>query len=176
MTLIGLPSTLPPKSSTAICAAVTEPCPVGVDAGPFMSVSTPILTTSSDIWACAAGDHSSSAAHAPSTARFLADIMSPPACLRPLAAFAWPELSAAGRPSCNYSKGEVNETRFRPMDRRSRSRCGSPAGQFQGCRLWRGLQISVLFQSFDIDAIVAVKAARDADVRPAQRVAIDPAG
>jgi hypothetical protein len=43
-----LSSTLPPKSSTAICAAVTEPWPVGVDAGPFMSVSTPILTTSSE--------------------------------------------------------------------------------------------------------------------------------
>ena len=31
--LIGLPSTLPPKSSIAICAAVTEPWPVGVEAG-----------------------------------------------------------------------------------------------------------------------------------------------
>src|SRR5579871_3305545 len=51
--LIGLPATLPPKSSTAICAAVTEPWPVGVEAGPFMSVNTPILTTSSDICACA---------------------------------------------------------------------------------------------------------------------------
>ena len=51
MTVIGLPRTLPPKSSTAICAAVTEPWPVGVEAGPFMSVSTPILTTSSEIWA-----------------------------------------------------------------------------------------------------------------------------
>src|SRR5947199_4339848 len=51
MTLTGLPRTLPPKSSTAICAAVTEPCPVGVDAGPVMSVSTPILTTSSEICA-----------------------------------------------------------------------------------------------------------------------------
>ncbi|KAH2775476.1 hypothetical protein KXW38_002021, partial [Aspergillus fumigatus] len=28
------PSTLPPKSSIAICAAVTEPWPVGVEAGP----------------------------------------------------------------------------------------------------------------------------------------------
>src|SRR3954465_2936723 len=55
MMLIGLPKTLPPKSSIAICAAVTEPWPDGVDAGPFMSVRTPILTTSSET--CAeAGD------------------------------------------------------------------------------------------------------------------------
>ena len=58
ITLIGLPSTLPPKSSTAICAAVTEPWPVGVEAGPFMSVSTPILTTSSETCACAHVDAS----------------------------------------------------------------------------------------------------------------------
>src|SRR3954452_25422777 len=56
MTLIGLPSPLPPKSSSAICAAVTDPCPVGVDAGPFMSVSTPILTTPSDTCASAGVD------------------------------------------------------------------------------------------------------------------------
>src|SRR3954465_7885209 len=62
MTLIGLPSTLPPKSSTAICAAVTEPCPVGVEAGPFMSLRTPILTTLSEISACAAVVTSSAAA------------------------------------------------------------------------------------------------------------------
>ena len=64
MTLIGLPSTLPPKSSTAICAAVTEPWPVGVEAGPFMSVSTPILTTSSETCASAAGDDRNAAANA----------------------------------------------------------------------------------------------------------------
>src|SRR6266567_9144845 len=72
--LIGLPSTLPPKSSTAICAAVTEPWPVGVDAGPFMSVRTPILTTSSEIWACAACDDRTAAANAPSTDIFLAEL------------------------------------------------------------------------------------------------------
>jgi hypothetical protein len=44
---------LPPKSSIAICAAVTDPWPVGVEAGPVMSVSTPILTTSSETWALA---------------------------------------------------------------------------------------------------------------------------
>ncbi len=54
ITLIGLPSTLPRKSSTAICAAVTEPWPDGVDAGPFMSVTTPIFTTSSETCAEAA--------------------------------------------------------------------------------------------------------------------------
>src|SRR4051812_31504061 len=52
---MGLPRTLPPKSSTAICAAVTEPWPVGVEAGPFMSVRTPILTTSSETCPSAAG-------------------------------------------------------------------------------------------------------------------------
>src|SRR5260370_42586002 len=74
MMLIGLPSTLKPTSSTAICAAVTGPWPVGVDAGPFMSVRTPILTTSSDIWASADGDDNSAAAHAPSMGIFLAEI------------------------------------------------------------------------------------------------------
>src|SRR6187402_1522303 len=78
MMLIGLPSTLPPKSSSAICAAVTEPWPVGVDAGPFMSVRTPILTTSSETCAGAAVDASSAAATIPSLDRFLANILSPP--------------------------------------------------------------------------------------------------
>src|SRR4029077_12882444 len=70
---MGLPRTLPPKSSTAICAAVTEPWPVGVDAGPFMSVSTPILTTSSEIWARADGDVSIAAASAASAIAPLAE-------------------------------------------------------------------------------------------------------
>src|SRR5665213_827342 len=74
MTEIGLPSTLPPKSSTAICAAVTEPWPVGVDAGPDMSVSTPILTTSSETWAEAHVDQSDRAASAPSVDAFLTNI------------------------------------------------------------------------------------------------------
>src|SRR5450631_3816608 len=78
MTLIGLPSTLPPKSSTAICAAVTEPWPVGVDAGPFISVSTPILTTSSEICASAAGAANIAAPSAASRDRILADILFPP--------------------------------------------------------------------------------------------------
>src|SRR5882724_6918143 len=73
ITLIGLPCTVPPKSSTAICAAVTEPWPVGVDAGPFMSVRTPILTKSSEI--CArAGDASAAAASSPSANPRLAEI------------------------------------------------------------------------------------------------------
>src|SRR5438270_10732120 len=74
MTLIGLPSTVLPKSSIAICADVTEPWPVGVDAGPFMSVSTPILTTSSEIWAWARVDASIAAASVPRIERFLAYI------------------------------------------------------------------------------------------------------
>src|SRR6516225_3698925 len=65
--LIGLPSTVPPKSSIAICAAVTEPWPVGVDAGPFMSVSTPILTISSETCAEAVPDSSVAAASAATT-------------------------------------------------------------------------------------------------------------
>src|ERR1700749_215900 len=71
--LIGLPSTVPPKSSIAICAAVTEPWPVGAEAGPFMSVSTPILTTSSDTCA-SAGEANAVAANAASTDSFLANI------------------------------------------------------------------------------------------------------
>src|SRR5260370_17445450 len=71
---IALPSTWRRKASTAICAAVTEPWPVGVDAGPFMSVRTPILTTSSEIWARAACDDKTAAANAPSTDIFLAEI------------------------------------------------------------------------------------------------------
>src|SRR6202035_2383742 len=70
----GLPSTLPPKSSTAICAAVTEPWPVGVEAGPFMSVSTPILTKSSETCASAAGDDNAAAANAATMDIFLAEI------------------------------------------------------------------------------------------------------
>src|SRR5580704_17987390 len=54
MTCIGLSRTLPPKSATAISAAATEPAPVGVEAGPDMSVRTPILTTSSETCALAA--------------------------------------------------------------------------------------------------------------------------
>src|SRR5882757_321189 len=78
MMLIGLPSTLPPKSSIAICAAVTEPWPVGVAAGPFMSVSTPILTTSSETCAGAAVGASIAAASAASMDRVLANVMCPP--------------------------------------------------------------------------------------------------
>src|SRR5215813_10364824 len=77
ITLIGLSSTLPPKSSTAICAAVTEPWPVGVDAGPFMSVSTPILTASSETCAWATADASIAAANAPSAVNLL-NILPPP--------------------------------------------------------------------------------------------------
>ena len=51
--MIGLPKTLPPKSSTAICAAATDPGPVAVAAGPDKSVSTPIFTTSSETCALA---------------------------------------------------------------------------------------------------------------------------
>jgi hypothetical protein len=51
---IGFPGTLPPKSSIASSAAVTEPWPVASAAGPDRSVSTPNLTTSSEICAAAA--------------------------------------------------------------------------------------------------------------------------
>jgi len=76
-TEIGLPNTLPPKSSIAICAAVTEPCPVGVEAGPFMSVRTPILTMSSDICASAAVEASIPPASAASMESRLSNILSP---------------------------------------------------------------------------------------------------
>src|ERR1700761_2383639 len=75
ITEIGLPNTVPPKSSTAICAAVTDPCPVGVEAGPFMSVSTPILTKLSDIWAKAAGGDKRPAIAKPSKNNRLKDII-----------------------------------------------------------------------------------------------------
>src|SRR5260370_427076 len=88
MTLIGLPSPLRPKSSTAIWAAVTEPWPVGVDAGPFMSVRTPILTTSSDTCADAADEASIAAASTANVNRFLANILSPPVTTGALAIIA----------------------------------------------------------------------------------------
>src|SRR6516165_2245617 len=50
-TSIGLPSTWPPKSFTAIFTARTAPGPAISDRNPVMSVSTPIFTTPSDIWA-----------------------------------------------------------------------------------------------------------------------------
>src|SRR5271168_3417271 len=53
MSWIGLPRTVPPKSSIAICAAATEPGPSALEDGPDMSVSTPIFTTSSEICAAA---------------------------------------------------------------------------------------------------------------------------
>src|SRR3954452_6778445 len=88
MMLIGLLRTLPPKSSTAICAAVTEPWPVGVEAGPFMSVRTPILTTSSDTCASAADEASIAAVKAATENRFLANIPSPPVSFGTLAIIA----------------------------------------------------------------------------------------
>src|SRR3954454_3622450 len=78
MTLIGLPNTLPPKSSIAICAAVTEPWPVGVEAGPFMSVSAPILTSSSDTGASTAVDTSIAAAPSAAADNLLENIPFPP--------------------------------------------------------------------------------------------------
>ena len=108
--LIGLPSTLPPKSSIAICAAVTEPWPVGVDAGPFMSVSTPILTTSSDTCASAAVDASIAAASAANSPdRFLANILSSPVAIGALAA--WLLVGGLIAPIgliCNYFAAAVN--------------------------------------------------------------------
>src|SRR6266849_2880298 len=104
ITLIGLPSTVPPKSSTAICAAVTDPCPVGVDAGPFMSVRTPILTTSSEIWARAAGDAKTAAANAPSRNSFLAEITDvPPITLRRIGLLLDRKRNSAGPPFFNHS-------------------------------------------------------------------------
>ncbi len=63
-TSIGLPSTLPPKSSTAMRTAVTEPAPERSDSAPPMSVSTPIFTTSPDTvpWAVASKETEQNAA------------------------------------------------------------------------------------------------------------------
>src|SRR5437868_7039894 len=101
-TLIGLPSTLPPKSSIAICTAVTEPWPVGVEAGPFMSVSTPILTTSSETCASAADDASIAAAPSRHAEKFLKNILFPPWSTGALAAlFCGGSIAPIG-PICNY--------------------------------------------------------------------------
>src|ERR1700751_2944496 len=78
MTLIGLPNTLPPKSSTAICAAATDPGPSAADEGPFMSGRPPILTTSSETCARAAGDADNKASTAKLVVILTADIASPP--------------------------------------------------------------------------------------------------
>src|SRR6202166_2547297 len=53
MMTIGLPGTLPPKSSVAIWAAMTEPGPARSEEAAVMSVSTPTLTTPSEICAAA---------------------------------------------------------------------------------------------------------------------------
>ena len=62
-TSIAAPSTLPPKSSTAMRAASTEPWPARSAYRPDWSFMTPILTALPEISACAAP---------PSTARALA--------------------------------------------------------------------------------------------------------
>src|SRR5215831_14871262 len=90
ITLIGLPKTLPPKSATAICAAVTEPWPVGVDPGPLMSVSTPILTTSSETCASAAVEASIARASAASMGKYLLSTLSPPVAFDATAAMTRP--------------------------------------------------------------------------------------
>src|SRR3954469_21559059 len=46
ITSIGRPATLPPRSSTAICAASSEPLPPMSAYGPDMSVSTPMTILS----------------------------------------------------------------------------------------------------------------------------------
>src|SRR3974377_2347350 len=65
---IGFPTTVPPKSSTAICAAATEPGPSAADDGPDISVRTPLFTTSSETFALAGvlydTDNASKALHA----------------------------------------------------------------------------------------------------------------
>src|SRR5258705_7371397 len=136
MRLIGLPSTLPPKSSIAICAAVTEPWPVGVDAGPFMSVSTPILTTSSEIWARAACDRAA-AASAASTDIFLAEIKTVlPLSFGTLAVLLNRERKAqpVGR-SCNHSAARVNETNGSGGEADLAGGRGVVAGEFGGALL-----------------------------------------
>jgi len=77
--------------------AVTEPWPVGVDAGPFISVRTPILTTSSETWARAAGEANIMAANTPSRDIFLASISSPSVTSGELAIWLDRELKPSGR-------------------------------------------------------------------------------
>src|ERR1700722_8600756 len=64
MISIGLPSTVGPNSSTAICAATTDPGPLLSRPQLDRSVRTPIRTTSSEICADAACDIATSMAQA----------------------------------------------------------------------------------------------------------------
>src|SRR5690349_22487947 len=66
--VMGLPRTALPMSSAAICAARTEPAPPMSLNWPDSSVSTPILTMSPEIWACAAGAAATQAASAAAVA------------------------------------------------------------------------------------------------------------
>src|SRR5258708_38924687 len=78
---IGLPSTLPPKSSAAIWAAMTEPGPARSEYAPVMSVSAPTFTTPSEICATAepAAQQASAAARAARDRfRSIRDIGPPP--------------------------------------------------------------------------------------------------
>jgi hypothetical protein len=67
---IGLPFTVPLKSAAAICAAMSEPGPVGSEYRLLISESTPILTISLEIWA-PAGVEPTIAAAKPITANGL---------------------------------------------------------------------------------------------------------
>src|SRR3954449_13401127 len=89
MTSMRLPSTVPPKSSDAMLAAKNEPGPVLSDWVPLMSVSTPILTTSSETCACEASGASTMAAAAPKRASIFM-VLASPVCMnhaRPVAIF-----------------------------------------------------------------------------------------
>src|SRR5450755_4300314 len=181
ITVIGLPSTVPPKSSTAICAAVTEPCPVGVDAGPFMSVRTPILTMSSEIWAHAPGDASMAKANAnaASTDRLRAETKpSSSFCDGPVS----PVLAGRKRPacaSCNYFVGRVNPLTPRPDLGRSGGKpdlaggCGVVAGQLGGA-LPQPAVAEQADQGLDRWPEVAALAHQQIEALPQQRREIEP--
>src|ERR1700752_4849846 len=137
--LIGFPSTGPPKSSIAICAAVTEPWPVGVEAGPFMSVRTPILTTSSETCASAAVDASIAAAPIAAAENFLENIPFPPWSTGALAAFlllCGGSIALIG-PICNYFARRRHDL---DLDSLAAAPClspqvgTSPPGPFRGSR------------------------------------------
>src|SRR5437764_8982471 len=75
MTSIGLLRTLPPKSSTAMRTAMTDPAPERSASAPPMSVSTPMRTTSPDTVPCAAArSDTEQRAVASATRKHLGDI------------------------------------------------------------------------------------------------------
>ncbi|MNT23774.1 hypothetical protein D3C72_1592080 [compost metagenome] len=114
---MGLPCTLPPKSSIAILAASTEPLPPESAYWPDMSVSTPILTLSSEMpAACAARLAQASMAATAVVVRWvMAVCLQNGCCMRKRCA-----TGAVGhRMACRADSGWIIKTRRRALHRAS---------------------------------------------------------